>query len=726
MTNEIKAEERPKVHITPDGTITPVRPEEPGKPVDRESLIEAGARNLWYESYVREAPAGDLIYDATVSDHGRKGLCAVEAGDLPDAIIDDEGEPADRDAIDRLPARLAVIDIDKRGTGDFGAVHAYILAQDALAPASRAVYVLTPDGGGWLCNPVVGEDPYQVIRLAAGVKDPEEALVQAAANDPTSNNAAALAEARKKSREVADEADRKKAEEERKKKYDTIRENLLSAGVRAAKDADEKTLDWMGELAIVPTKNGCMLNGRQSLVNLATILRNDPRFASIAYDSFSSRYMVTDIGAANKAWGHMVDTDELTDTDYTRIRQILQRDYNLPAPKDDTVSAINEAAESKGFNVYARMFDSLPAWDGKDRCGSLFCDYLGAPGPDDGDEGKYTAACGRLLVTSLAARAHATLLTPVKSDYMAILAGPQGCGKSTLVSWIGGGHKYTTSSLTLSDLRDEKITAEKMGGHSVCEIGERVCCGTADEVAQVKNIITETTVTYRAAYDKVARTHVRQTTLIGTTNDGEDDGAGFLQDLTGNRRFLPIACSRLAKIPDYDEEERKQIWAQGMYYWQSCDTDGTGISVDMRDGSWVITLAPDIAEIQEEICRRYMVKAGDVADIEAYLSKWVPENWQTMPDDDRLNYLSHNIGQDNANAPAMRPLTEIGVTVRELLYWIHGREALGNKSLQAQYKRTLKAEGWESSAKTGRQERRVAGAKGTLYFKKSGNSTGKS
>lgn len=43
----------------------------------------------------------------------------------------------------------------------------------------------------------------------------------------------------------------------------------------------------------------------------------------------------------------MVDTDELTDTDYTRIRQILQKDYNLPAPKDDTVSAINEAAEGK-------------------------------------------------------------------------------------------------------------------------------------------------------------------------------------------------------------------------------------------------------------------------------------------------------------------------------------------------------------------------------------------
>lgn len=290
MMNEIKAEERPKVHIAPDGTITPVRPEEPGKPVDRESLIEAGARNLWYESYAREAPAGDLIYDATVSDHGRKGLCAVEAGDLPDAIIDDEGEPVDRNAIDRLPARLAVIDIDKRGTGDFRTVHAYILTSDETAPASKAVYVLTPEGGGWLCNPVVGEDPYQVIRLAAGVKDLEEALVQAAANDPTSNNAAALAEARRKSREVADEADRKKAEEERKKKYDTIRENLLSAGVRAAKDADEKTLDWMGELAIVPTKNGCMLNGRQSLVNLATILRNDPRFASIAYDSFSSVY----------------------------------------------------------------------------------------------------------------------------------------------------------------------------------------------------------------------------------------------------------------------------------------------------------------------------------------------------------------------------------------------------------------------------------------------------
>jgi len=115
----------------------------------------------------------------------------------------------------------------------------------------------------------------------------------------------------------------------------------------------------------------------------------------------------------------------------------------------------------------------------------------------------------------------------------------------------------------------------------------------------------------------------------------------------------------------------------------------------------------------------FPVPSADEAVILQYLQTWVPESWQTMGDDDRMDYLSHNIGQDNANAPAMRPLTEIGVTVRELLYWIHGREALGNKSLQAQYKRTLKAEGWESSTSGGRrQQRRTMGALGTLYFKK--------
>ena len=63
-----------------------------------------------------------------------------------------------------------------------------------------------------------------------------------------------------------------------------------------------------------------------------------------------------------------------------------------------------------------------------------------------------------------------------KFDTVLVLCGPQGIGKSTLISRIGG--EWFSDSLNLADTRD-KTAAEKLQGYWIIEIGEMAGMGSA-------------------------------------------------------------------------------------------------------------------------------------------------------------------------------------------------------------------------------------------------------
>ncbi|EPH88106.1 hypothetical protein D922_04035, partial [Enterococcus faecalis 06-MB-DW-09] len=67
-------------------------------------------------------------------------------------------------------------------------------------------------------------------------------------------------------------------------------------------------------------------------------------------------------------------------------------------------------------------------WDGIPRLDTLFIDYLGA------EDNIYTRAASRKSFTAAVAR---VLAPGCKYDYMPILYGSQGLGKSTFIKYLG-------------------------------------------------------------------------------------------------------------------------------------------------------------------------------------------------------------------------------------------------------------------------------------------------
>jgi predicted P-loop ATPase len=143
----------------------------------------------------------------------------------------------------------------------------------------------------------------------------------------------------------------------------------------------------------------------------------------------------------------------------------------------------------------------------------------------------------------------------IKFDYILVLNGSQGIGKSTFFAKLGGA--WFSDSLTVSDMRD-KAGAEKLQGYWILELGELAGLRKID-VETVKSFITRTDDKFRQSYGINVENHPRQCIIVGSTNNI----SGFLRDITGNRRFWPVRVSG-GKKSVWDMEDVEQIWAEAL------------------------------------------------------------------------------------------------------------------------------------------------------------------
>lgn len=84
--------------------------------------------------------------------------------------------------------------------------------------------------------------------------------------------------------------------------------------------------------------------------------------------------------------------------------------------------------EQNAFNPVTDYLDTLE-WDGEERLDTLFIDYLGS------SDNEYTRAVTRKAFVGAVARAYEP---GCKYDYMPVLVGKQGLGKSHLLAIMGG------------------------------------------------------------------------------------------------------------------------------------------------------------------------------------------------------------------------------------------------------------------------------------------------
>lgn len=358
--------------------------------------------------------------------------------------------------------------------------------------------------------------------------------------------------------------------------------------------------DWMSLLTVSSTTG----LPAKTIDNVLIILENDPLLkGKLIYDEFSNRVLIP----GELPWDDRKIRRNWVDNDDAGLRHYLERTQRLCCEKK-IEDACSLCCHRHTVNVVKEFLTTLPPWDLTPRLDTLLTDYLGAA------DNIYTRAVSRKSFTAAVARA----MTPgVKFDILTVLVGPQGLGKSTFLSILGG--EWFSDSLTTFTGKD---AYEMIQGVWINEIGELNGFSKAEN-GQVKQFLSKKEDIFRVPFCKRTEQFPRRCVFFGTTNEGE-----FLKDKTGGRRFWPVDCGVNAPAKSVFKDlnlERDQIWAEAFLAWQM------GEFLDLEAGVKVIS--KEIQESHEESS----VKEGVIAD---FVAREIPDGWEKLGVSHRKMYWS--------------------------------------------------------------------------------------
>ena len=301
-------------------------------------------------------------------------------------------------------------------------------------------------------------------------------------------------------------------------------------------------------------EDGNVKSVKQLVHNFEIVMDKDSRFAGkIRLNEFAQQpYLYGSV-----PWENENNCRAWSSHDDSALFSLIQADYGLKS-RQDFADALKNVSMRNKFHPVRELLDSL-TWDGKEHIRSLLPEYLGA---EDSD---YTYQVMRLWMLGAVSRVYKP---GSKFDYTIILQGSQGIGKSTFLKLMALDDSWFNDSL---DSLDSDKAVQSLTGSWIIELAElKSLARTAGGVESVKRFLTATQDKYRIPYERRADTFYRQCVFAGTTN--KDD---FLQDETGNRRFLIIHTgvtkpSKSLFTPEV-MDDIKQAWAEAVHIWKNED-----------------------------------------------------------------------------------------------------------------------------------------------------------
>lgn len=369
---------------------------------------------------------------------------------------------------------------------------------------------------------------------------------------------------------------------------DAVKLTLADERKRSASADFTPTEDWESELEL--DKRGHI---KDTVTNISLIIANDESFKNIIFNQHKG--MIDVIGEL--PWTQV--KPGWNEPDMANAKIYFERKYGIWSPtkfKDALLGIVSSQRLRHPLKEYLTSLE----WDGVPRLETLLIDYLGA------EDTPYVRAVTRKTLCAGIAR----VFEPgIKYDFLLVLVGPQGIGKSTIFARLGS--KWYSDSLTIADMKD-KTAAEKLVGYWIMELGELAGIKKVD-VETVKSFITRTDDKFRQSYGTVVESHPRASIIVGSTNN-ED---GFLRDISGNRRFLPVNVSANSKRHpwDLDADTVAQIWAEAKVLYENGES---------------LELTGKLAEMAQERQRAALEYDPRQGIVEEYLNKLLPENWDKM------------------------------------------------------------------------------------------------
>ena len=255
----------------------------------------------------------------------------------------------------------------------------------------------------------------------------------------------------------------------------------------------------------------------------------------------------------NLPWRMAKGWREWTNADDTNLLGYIEKNYGIKNA-EKVMAALNNVAHKFHVNP---IKDALNAcfedWDGNKHIENLLPSMLGV------EKNEYTCTAMRLFMLGAIMR----IFRPgCKFDYMLVLVGDQGAGKSSFL------RKLTMNDAWFHDnfnTLDGSKAFEALRGMWIVEMAELQATKRAKDVESIKSFITSQYDTYRAPYERRTEQRPRMCVLAGTSNKTD-----FLTDKTGNRRFLPITCNEVLPTIDIFRDEMqtafeiRQAWGEAM------------------------------------------------------------------------------------------------------------------------------------------------------------------
>ncbi len=346
----------------------------------------------------------------------------------------------------------------------------------------------------------------------------------------------------------------------------------------------------------------------KTINNILVVLEHDPLIkGKIAFDEFANRGLVL----GPMPWDPRDERRDWSNHDDQGLRNHIEAVYKISSPTkvDD---ALGLCAHKNRINDVQNYLKSL-SWDGAPRLDTLFIDFLGAT------DSLYTREVTRKAFTAAVARA---MEPGIKFDYVLILVGPQGVGKSTLLRLMG--RDWYSDNLTSFD---GKEAAELIQGIWINELGELSSLNRSESNI-AKQFLSRTEDIYREPFGKRTAKYPRRCVFFGTTNESE-----FLKDVTGNRRFWPVAVGEWQprkSVFDNLPYEVDQIWAEAFNRWR------------FGEPLYLSQEVESLAHEQQELYRESSAKEGLIRE---FIERPVPLEWVKRSLAERRLYWAGEFGR---------------------------------------------------------------------------------
>jgi predicted P-loop ATPase len=300
-----------------------------------------------------------------------------------------------------------------------------------------------------------------------------------------------------------------------------------------------------------PTKNPFNQNGFENARIALGLMEFD-----CALDLFHNKPVIR----GKHAW---LGGDGFEDLDNVvmKLRELILDEFGFDPKGTGTFDALKARCIDHSSNPLLDYLDGLQ-WDGKKRLDQWLTKYASA------DDTPLNRAFGRKTLIAAVRRARRP---GCKFDYLLVLEGDQGIGKSTLVLILAGGDEfYSDKAIIGCDAREQQ---EAIQGVWIYEIAELEGLHKAD-MNWMKTFLSRTHDKARPAFGRAVVNRPRQLIFIGSTNDPT-----YLRDTTGNRRWWPVKLNGKIDLAAL-KRDRDQLWAEAV----AAEASGEGLIIP--EGLW--------------------------------------------------------------------------------------------------------------------------------------------